>query len=255
MGIGLQGLSLDDWHERYRQQGKWSGNIQKYLFNQAQLNHGDKILEVGSGTGAILEILSEKGYQSLTGIDINYPSLAYAKRSNFPHQLIQGDGYQLPFQSHTFKVSFSHYLLLWLDHPDHILTEMRRVTKPGGCVIALAEPDHQARIDYPAPLDRLGELQTQSLQKQGVDIQIGRKLRSLFQKIELQEVQSGILGAQWFSEDLKDPTEWITLESDLAEVLPKDSLMKYKTIDHQAWTEGIRVLFVPTFFALGKVPE
>jgi SAM-dependent methyltransferase len=255
MDTGRQGLSLAEWHARYRQQGIWSSSIQDYLFNQAHVGFHDKILEVGSGTGAIAEILSEKGYQYLTGVDINHSSLFFAQQSQFFCHLTQADGYQLPFKAHTFKVSYCHYLLLWIDQPDQMLTEMRRVTEPGGYVMALAEPDHQARIDYPPPLDHLGELQTLSLHGQGVDVQMGRKLRSLFQAVGLRDVQSGILGAQWSSEGTRDSTEWVMIKADLGNKLDEDSLAKYKQIDLQARNTGTRVLFVPTFFALGKVPE
>ena len=255
MGRGQQGLSLTEWHQRYRQQGEWSKTIRHYLFNQAQLGFKDKILEIGSGTGAILELLSESGYLFLTGVDINYHGLAFSKIKNFPHFLIQGDGYQLPFPTQTFDASYCHYLLLWLEYPVKLLTEMRRVTKPGGWVIALAEPDHQSRIDYPPPLDRLGKNQTQSLQDQGVDIQMGRKLTGLFHDIGLIDIQSGILGAQWSSRHTGNPTEWSMLEDDLKGILDEEEFYRFKQIDHQAWMEGKRVLFVPTFYAMGKIPK
>jgi len=255
MGSGQKGLSLTEWHQRYRQQGEWSKLIQHYLFNQAQLGFDDKILEVGSGTGAILELLSESGYTFLTGVDIDYHSLVFSRQNRFPHLLVQADGYQLPFQTRTFDACLCHYLLLWLEHPINMLSEIRRVTKAGGWVMALAEPDHQSRIDYPPPLDRLGRIQTQALQDQGVDIQMGRKLRSLFQEVGLLKIQSGILSAQWSSENIGDPTEWFMLEGDLAGVLDEGELSNYMQLNHEAWIEGERVLFVPTFYAMGKVPN
>jgi hypothetical protein len=45
------------------------------------------------------------------------------------------------------------------------------------------------------------------------------------------------------------------IKADLGNKLDEDSLAKYKQIDLQARNTGTRVLFVPTFFALGKVPE
>ena len=254
MGNGPQSLSLTQWHERYRQQGKWSETIRDSLFKKAQINEGHKILEVGSGTGAILELLSEKGYKFLAGVDIDYHGLVFSKRNNNPHFSVQGDGFHLPFKTRSFDVSFCQYLLLWVKNPAHILSEMCRVTKPSGCVIALAEPDHEARVDFPPPLDHLGITQTLALQDQGVDIQMGRKLRGLFHDVGLLDVQSGILGAQWSSPDTKDPTEWQMLKWDLDGVLGEDEFSKYKQLNHQAWIEGKRVLFVPTFYAIGKTP-
>ena len=255
MEIGHPGLNLAEWHDRYRQQGNWSEKIRKYLFTQAQIEFEHSILEVGSGTGAILGLLKEGGYQNLIGVDINIAGLKFSKEKNHQLSLVQGDGFKLPFKNHTFDVSLCHFLLLWVLHPHFLLTELLRVTRPDGFVLALAEPDHEARIDYPPPLDQLGKLQTQSLQDQGVDTQMGRKLRGLFHDIGLLDVQSGILGAQSSSKILNDTTEWSMLESDLTEFLNKEELSNFKQHNTKAWTLGRRVLFVPTFYAMGKVPE
>lgn len=176
------GLNLADWHDRYIQQARWTSEIRQHLFNRAGATSGDEILEVGSGTGAILEKIASEGYPRLTGIDIDGKALNFTKRNNLHLKLAQADGHHLPFPTQTFNISLCHYLLLWVQKPERILAEMRRVTRSGGCLIAMAEPDHQARIDYPPPLDELGRLQTQSLQEQGADTAIGRKCRRYFRR-------------------------------------------------------------------------
>lgn len=250
------GLSLEDWHHRYSQQARWTSNIRQHLLARAGTNSKDKILEIGSGTGAILEQLAKEGHPRLTGIDIDRKALSFTKQKSHNFILVQADGRQLPFLSETFDISLCHYLLLWVQKPEQILSEMRRVTRSGGCLIALAEPDHLARIDYPPPLEKLGRLQTQALQKQGADIAIGRKIQALFTKTGLKKVETGILGGQWTAGDLKrtDETEWMALRADLSQELSEETLSHYKKVDQKARNAGQRVLFIPTFYAFGVVP-
>ncbi|MEA3326356.1 MAG: methyltransferase domain-containing protein [Chloroflexota bacterium] len=249
-------LSLSDWHRRYLQQAQWTEEIRKHLFSRADLHTSDKILEVGSGTGAILESLLVEGDYSLTGIDIDRNCLCFAQNLENTFNLVQANGYNLPFFDDSFAISFCHYLLLWVEHPGHILGEMRRVTKKGGCVIALAEPDYQSRIDYPPTLDQLGEQQTHSLQAQGADTSMGRKLGMLFNNAGFYKVETGILGAQWKAKEGQqhNEIEWLTIQSDLADQLSNEILLGYQKLDQTARANGERVLFIPTFYAAGVVP-
>jgi ubiquinone/menaquinone biosynthesis C-methylase UbiE len=248
-------LSLDDWHHRYLIQAKWTEDIRRYLFDKANLQPNDTILEVGSGTGAILETLSREYKSQYYGIDIEGVRLRYAKNHDPSFFLSQADGYFLPFRDHIFSITYCHYLLLWLENPVQILIEMARVTHSGGHIIALAEPDHASRLDYPPPLDHLGEMQTASLQAQGVDTQLGRKLANNFQEAGLREVEYGILGAHWLADDLHDfdTSEWEIIHKDLNQSLSKDQLVELKEMDIEARQAGLRVLFVPTFYARGLV--
>ena len=248
-----QSLSLEDWHQRYKQQAGWSQDVRKYLFGKADITSGDKILEVGSGTSAVLSLLVNEIDGCYFGIDIDFRSLHFSSKL-YPHiPLAQGDGFHLPFPDKCFKVTYCHYLLLWVMDPSRILSEMIRVTEPGGSVIALAEPDYQARIDYPDKLIKLGQLQTKSLEEQGIDSAMGRKLAGLFQNPNLKEITSGILGAQWDPNQAFDEKEWMMFESDLGLTLPPGDLETYRKAEARARKRGERVLFIPTFYAAGIV--
>jgi ubiquinone/menaquinone biosynthesis C-methylase UbiE len=249
-------LSLEQWHLRFTQQAGWTEEIRRYLLSRTKPHHDDRVLEVGSGTGAILEPLAKTGYQSLIGIDIDHPSLAFSKTLEPSFSLAQADGYQLPFADEAVALSLCHFLLLWVQHPGRILAEMRRVTRAGGCVIALAEPDHQARIDHPPPLDQLGKQQTRSLASQGADITMGRQLRMLFYETGLRNVETGILCAQWQPEHASpvDETEWMTIRADLSGHLSPKEIANFYQIEQQSRKDGNRVLFIPTFYAIGTVP-
>lgn len=252
----FRGLDRQQWHKRYVDQAGWTEYIRKYIFNKINPRPNTRILEVGSGTGAVIKALQDEGYHNITGLDLDYPSLAFARANQPSFTQILGDGHHLPFDKAAFYLTYCHYLLIWASQPALILSEMRRVTQAGGWVLALAEPDHQARIDYPAELEVLGKHQTQALRDQGVDSCLGRKIRSLFMQTGLLEVETGILSAQWQQSDQSTDvkTEWSMIRADLEDILNPNELANYQQQDRQARAKGERVLFIPTFYALGKVP-
>jgi ubiquinone/menaquinone biosynthesis C-methylase UbiE len=257
----MMSLSALEWHNRFTQQAIWTREVRKYLFNRAGLDKSIRVLDVGCGTGAIRVETKPEINQTIHGLDINFDYLRMT-RVNLPFvYLTQGDGHALPYASRHFDIVFCHYLLLWVTDPLKVLSEMVRLARNGGSVLALAEPDYGGRIDYPPQLDHLGYIQTQALEFQGADVTMGRKLGQLFSKAGLEEIEIGIVGAQWqkplTENEIK--SEWTILRSDLDEfkghTLSKEDLMVMHQIDLNAWKNRERILFVPTFYACGSVPE
>ncbi len=156
-----------------------------------------RILEVGSGTGAILHSLAGSSPATLHGLDHDFAYLQEAHKNTAGAQLTCGDALRLPYASDSLDGACCHFLLLWLADPSAALTEMRRVVKSGGWVIAFAEPDHTGRIDHPAALQFLGAHQTDALHRQGTNPSIGRTLRGLFTQAGLQNVQAGLISGHW----------------------------------------------------------
>lgn len=250
----FRSLSRDVWHQRYLEQAQWTSHIRQHIFKKINPHLNERILEIGSGTGAVISALLMEGYFNLTGIDIDFPSLLFSSLSHDPIHLAQANGLSLPFSANTFGITFCHYLLMWVKSPLQILAEMCRVTQPNGWVLSIAEPDHQARIDYPPPLEKLGNQQTQALENQGIDVSIGRKLRSLFHQAGLADVEAGILGALWDKkiDPSEDKTEWMMITADLQDRLTTRELSDYHSLDQQTRQTGERILYIPTFYALGR---
>ena len=248
-------FALEQWHKRFEQQARWTESVRRFLFQQANLTQAKAILEVGCGSGAILHDLAQLTGARLAGIDLQLDYLKFAKFQAPSAILAVADGISLPFAADAFSHTCCHYFLLWASDPLRTLAEMRRVTQPGGFILALAEPDYGGRIDYPEALAQIGRLQEQSLRRQGADPYIGRKLMSLFHRAGLKNVAAGVLGGQW-SEPLRadeQALEWQTLESDLAGLVTHVLLDELQKVDIEAWRKGERILYVPTFFALGQV--
>jgi ubiquinone/menaquinone biosynthesis C-methylase UbiE len=250
-------LDPSNWHARFSQQAAWTSELRHFLYQQLHFEHARTVLEVGCGTGAVLKDLDNQLQTTkIYGLDLNEPFLTLARTQAASVLLTSGDALALPYADHSFDIGLCHFFLLWAGQPLKALQEMRRVTRPGGLVCAMAEPDYGGRIDYPEALIELGQMQTQSLQRQGADPFLGRRLPELFIQSGLQNVQSGLLGGYWnglFDEE-KLTSEWAVFRHDLQDVISEQALSGLQALDTRAWQEGKRVLFVPTFYAWGQVP-
>jgi SAM-dependent methyltransferase len=249
-------LSPQDWHRRFSQQARWTQDLRKHLFSRAGLDLRARILDVGCGTGILQLELRSEGFPHIHGLDIDPRLLSQAKRNSPSDLYVLGDAHSIPYADHSFDLTLCHFLLLWVENPNRVLGEMRRVTRQGGVLMILAEPDYGGRIDYPPELVSLGRLQAESLRAQGAEPEMGRLLGSLLSSLGLEKVETGVLGAQWSGNPPLDEieSEWAVIRSDLGNRLSQEQLHKFKEIEARAWERGARVLFVPTFFGWGIVP-
>jgi ubiquinone/menaquinone biosynthesis C-methylase UbiE len=247
-------LSTAEWHQRFLQQARWTESVRRYLLSRMDRKPGFRILETGCGTGAVTQTLEVSPLSNRYGIDWNLKSLQLAQRADPVTSYTAGDAYRLPFASHSMDAVVCHYFLLWIADPRAVLAEMMRVTRPGGWVMAFAEPDYGGRIDHPAALVELGQLQRAALKRQGADPEMGRKLSGLFHAAGLQQIETGLLGGQWSGNPDPDAIEmeWKILSADLSPILPKDQIEAFKAADAAAWQSGDRVLFLPTFYGMGR---
>lgn len=248
-------LTLEDWHRRYRLQARWTESVRSHIFSRAEIRRARMILEVGCGTGAVAAAVGRE-YPSVrvVGLDIDPARLVFARAHNRTPGYAGGDALRLPFRDGVFDLTFCHYLLLWISKPDAALREMARVTRRGGWVAALAEPDYGARIDYPPPLDEFGRRQTESLRRQGADPEFGRRLAGLLAESGVRVKDSGILGSQpgpGRPDGGEAESETRILFEDLGDEFSDSERRRFAEADRAARESGRRVLFVPTFFAAG----
>jgi SAM-dependent methyltransferase len=91
-----------------------------------------RILDVGCGTGANLEVLEEFG--ETEGVDISHEALAFCRERGFDN-VRHGAAEQLPHDDNTFDVVTALDVIEHLDDDLASLREMRRVLRPGGRVL------------------------------------------------------------------------------------------------------------------------
>jgi len=254
--MALVNLTPFDWHSRFQQQAKWTQNIRNYIFSSSKIDKTKTILEVGCGSGVITNEIFRFYNNRATGLDIDQQYLRIAADLSNNTKLINGDAYSLPLVSDSFDITYCHFFLMWLDQPLNAVEEMIRVTKPGGSIMALAEPDYGGRIDYPPKLAEMGKLQAQSLIDQGADPYIGRRLPEFFTTLGLIDIRYGVLGGQWTAKEFDEgyESEWMILNSDLVNKVSQKTITEYREVDYASWRQGTRILYVPTFYAWGFMP-
>ena len=93
----------------------------------------DSLLDVGSGTAYMLELLAKQKSADYFGLDLSDEMLRVARDKNIPNTTyVLGTASKLPYEDNSFDVvtciqSFHHY-----PDPDSAMREARRVLKPGG---------------------------------------------------------------------------------------------------------------------------
>jgi ubiquinone/menaquinone biosynthesis C-methylase UbiE len=249
-------FTLQDWHNRYKQQASWTSEVRSYLLRKIDLQPSDRVLEVGSGTGVITRELAKRTNSITFGGDNDFPRSRFASEYDPKSHFICTDGLKLPLPNSQFSLTCCHYYLLWIKDQKAAIAEMARVTKNDGYVMLFAEPDHAARIDHPEMFIPYGRIQTDTLVKQGIDPIAGRKIGDLLSACGVQDVEIGQL--QW---QLDKPNfasalaEWNVAAEDLRAILSPEQIKIYLDYEKKSWEESSRIRIIPTFYAMGKVKK
>jgi SAM-dependent methyltransferase len=124
-------------YERYM--GRWSRLLVPGYLDFAGVRDGQRILDVGTGTGAVaLAIEARTRSAEIVGIDPSEAFLA-AARKNAASSRVRfevGDAQALRFPDASFDQTLSLLVLNFVKDPSKAIAEMRRVTRPGGTASA-----------------------------------------------------------------------------------------------------------------------
>lgn len=122
------------------------------LLRKAELKSGERVLDVGCGTGVVTRLAAEQvGRQGVVaGLDINAGMLAVA-RSVTPPELgidwYEGSADAMPLSDETFDVVLCQLSVQFFPDRSKALQEMHRVLAPGGRLV----------LNVPGPADPIFE--------------------------------------------------------------------------------------------------
>ena len=178
-----------------------------------QIKPGDNVLDLGCGPGLWSRMFSEYVYPHgrVVGIDGLAESIAYARRSleQKPSseyiEFHQADFYSIPFDTSSFDITFCGNCLPYVNEPCKLLSEQKRVTKPGGRVIS-KEYDGAVLVLHPVDpllLSKVLYATERALgdrdPKQKYDNVPGRKVRTWFQRVGYQDITTKAYAIQKYA--------------------------------------------------------
>lgn len=131
----------------------------RQLADQAGFLPGERVLDLGCGTGGSSRLLEAEYGAQVVGVDITPPFIEVARwlsratgldaRSEF----ICCDAQQLPLQDAQFDLVWSQHTLMNLPDQERGLQEIWRVLKPGGRLLMheVFQGDNLEPLDFPVP--------------------------------------------------------------------------------------------------------
>lgn len=119
--------------------GRWSRHVAREFLAWLAVPPRRRWLDVGCGTGALTQtILHIAEPSAVTGIDSSEGYVAYARTSTPDPRasFATGDAQSLPAETGTYDAAVSGLALNFVPDAARAVTEMARVTRPGGVVAA-----------------------------------------------------------------------------------------------------------------------
>jgi SAM-dependent methyltransferase len=121
-----------------RLMGRYTVMLSSELADRAEIGPGQRILDVGCGTGALtVELVRRVGADRVWGLDPS-PAHVDACQAQLPGVHVElGAAEALPYDDEAFDATLSQLVVHFFADADRAMQEMRRVTRAGGVVGAV----------------------------------------------------------------------------------------------------------------------
>ncbi len=124
-----------DSYDRFM--GRYSQPLAARFADFAGIDSVGRVLDVGCGPGALTsELISRVGLSNVTAVDPSEPFVAVVEQRWPEIDVSRAPAEDLPFDNDLFDAVLAQLVVHFMSDPVAGLTEMGRVTKPGGVVAA-----------------------------------------------------------------------------------------------------------------------
>ncbi|MGK2849408.1 MAG: class I SAM-dependent methyltransferase [Candidatus Limnocylindrales bacterium] len=131
-------MSFDVAAEAYdRFMGLYSVLLAPQMADLAGLVPGQRVIDVGCGPGALTgELVARVGAAGVAAVDPSAPFVEAAEARHAGVDVRQATAEALPFDDDAFDAALAQLVVHFMADPVAGIREMRRVTRPGGVVVA-----------------------------------------------------------------------------------------------------------------------
>ncbi len=246
----MSGPAYKDKLAYYASQAEWTASLRGYLYREIAIGTRHDALDVGCGGGRLTAELAAKVRGRTVGCDVD-PLAVAAARAAYPNlEFVACEPTRLPAADCSFDFVGCHFTLLWAHDPVALLVEMKRVTKPGGVVVALAEPDWGGFVEWPD--FGLRDLMATALAAKDADPLAGRKLRDWFVRAGLTPREVGLTGGPWYATPASLDATWAHHRWTLSGFVDERKLRVLERKARRAWEEGSRLVHLPLAWAIAE---
>lgn len=186
--------------DRLRQQAQAVRGIEAGILRSAGIQAGHDVLELGCGPGFVTDLLAELAPDgSLYAVEPS-PTLLAQMESNVRNKPrrglypIQACGDRLPIPDGGIDFSYARFVLQHIPGPEAVISEVHRVTRPGGRFCAV-DSDDGLVVLYPEDprVSQVLRVAQAAQAEKGGDRFIGRKLQNMMVAAGFVNVKSRIL--------------------------------------------------------------
>ncbi|HEX2044854.1 MAG TPA: methyltransferase domain-containing protein [Gaiellaceae bacterium] len=132
-----------------RHVGRYGSELGEALADAAGVRAGQRVLDVGSGPGALTRVLAERvGAENVAAVDPSEPFVAAVGERLPGVDVRRASAEKLPFAADQFDAVLAQLVVNFMADPEVGVREMRRVARPGGAVAACV-------WDYPGEMTLL----------------------------------------------------------------------------------------------------
>jgi SAM-dependent methyltransferase len=199
--------------------GRYGPDLARGLVAAAGVRRGQRALDVGSGPGALTQVLADRlGPDNVSAVDPSEPFVE-AVRERLPGVDVRvGSAETLPFTDDAFDAALAQLVVNFMADPETGVGEMRRVVRPGGAVAACVwdYPDEMTLLrafwEAAAALDP--ELVEGRDERTVMPFDEEGELVDLWERVGLSDVEGGEIVAYGEYESFEDL--WAPLEAGVA---------------------------------------
>lgn len=234
--------------------------VVRNVVDATQPQPGDRIVEVGCGSGAVIRWLAHHtdATNPLTGVDVNDYLLREAASLTQQHGLSDrirfqsGDAEKLPLESHSFDVTLSFTVMEEVD-ARQMMAELIRVTRPGGRVgVVVRATDMPAWLNLDLPDDLRKAVD--AVPGAGAE-EHGCADRTLYRRFVEAGLQDLVMGPQFGTDTAQQSPERLRLfAARIAQGLPAAQAREFRECVRAASEAGTMVWAEPYHCAVGRKP-